>query len=97
MAADRLELKARAEAPPVEDILEHARWTIIEIMRGRIVRDAWTKLQLAQTILSREYVPNLTHEQLILEVERRVAPRECRACASRRQLARVPRTGSTAT
>ena len=83
MAANRLELKARAEAPPLEDILEHARWTIIEIMRGRIVRDAWAKLQLAQTILSRDYVPNLTDEALIYEVNRRVAPRQCLACAAR--------------
>ncbi len=72
-AGERLAERDRAGIHP-NDILELARATIVSIARGHGGPRAWERLQAAQHVLSREYLPKLTAEQLLFEVNRRVAP-----------------------
>jgi hypothetical protein len=72
-AGERLAERDRAGIHP-NDILQQARATIVSIARGRGGPRAWERLQAAQHVLSREYLPLLTDEQLLFEVYRRAGP-----------------------
>lgn len=72
LAAARLEEAATAGVDP-NDILELARRSIVAVMRGHGGPRSMERLAVARTVLSREFLPLLTDDQLMFEVQRRIA------------------------
>ena len=64
------------------DVLQLARQSVVAVMRGYGGQGAWERLNSARTVLSREYLPQLTDEQLLFEFKRRCAAHDARATAS---------------
>ena len=54
-----------------EDILEEARATVVDVMRGRGGRGALFRLNAAKMILDKAFLAQLSDEALLAEVKRR--------------------------
>ena len=63
------------------DILHLARAGIVAVMRGRGGPTPLERLNLAKVVLSRDFLPLLTEEQLFFEIERRNAIHDARDTA----------------
>ena len=63
------------------DILQLARAGIVVVMRGRGGPRPLERLNLAKAVLSRDFLPLLTEEQLLFEIERRNAIHDARDTA----------------
>ena len=63
------------------DVLHLARQSVVAVMRGYGGPRAMERLHSAKTVLSREYLPQLTDEQLLFEFKRRNAANDARDVA----------------